>query len=323
MARRFEYTRGMVLLVLAVLTLAQRPAAAPAQEAPPAASESVAAEMLQLARVAAGDVVYGLGSIATIPQAAARVGARGVAIEFEAALRPQALADATVVTLDLTPALNLRLEPILRELRPGTRIVSHRYGIGAWRAEESVTASDGMTIFLWTVPRRPVRTPDIFFVPTDQPIVEQMLELAGVTAKDVVYDLGSGDGRIVVIAAQNHGARGVGVEIDPELVQRARQVARDAQLSDKVTFLEGDLFEADLSAATVVTLFLSDGINRRLEAKLKRELKPGARVVSRRFRIVSWEPDRTMTAADGTSLFLWIVKEPQRLLRLRAGLPLL
>src|SRR6476620_8504482 len=88
----------------------------------------------------------------------------------------------------------------------------------------------------------PARTPDIFFVPTWQPVVYQMLELAGVTKDDVVYDLGSGDGRIVVLAAQKYGARGVGVELDPRLVEISRQVARDAQVTDRVRFVEGDLF---------------------------------------------------------------------------------
>jgi cyclopropane fatty-acyl-phospholipid synthase-like methyltransferase len=313
----------VVVLILALLTVAQRPAT----------EERVAMEMLQFARVGAGDVVYDLGSAGAVPIAAAeRFGARGIGIGLEPAEAERArdaarrrgvadrvsfveghlatapYAEATVVILDLTPALNLRLEPVLRrELRPGARIVSHRYGIGAWRADDSVKASDGTMLFLWTVPRPPARTPDIFFVPTEHQVVEQMLELAGVTSQDVVHDLGSGDGRMVVIAAQKYGARGVGVEIDPSLVARARQVAREAQLGDRVTFVEGDLFDADLSGATVVTLFLSDRVNERLEAKLKRELKPGARIVSHQFRIGDWVPDRTVPAADGTSLFLWTI----------------
>ena len=324
--------RTTATAILWLLTMLVRGPAL-AQEVP-AADDRVAIEMLQLAQAGAGDVVYDLGSGGRIPIVAAeRFGARGVGIGLEAAeverardaARRRGVADrvtfvegqlstagyagATVVILDLTPALNLRLEPILRrELRPGTRIVSHRYGIGAWRADDSATASDGTTLFLWTVPRAPARTPDIFFVPTEQRVVEEMLDLANVTGRDVVHDLGSGDGRIVVVAAQKYGARGVGVEIDPALVSRARQVARDAQLGDKVTFVEGDLFDADLSGATVVTLFLSDRVNQRLEAKLKRELKPGARIVSHQFRIGDWVPDRTVPAADGTSLFLWTIR---------------
>ena len=153
---------------------------------------------------------------------------------------------------------------------------------------------------------RPLRTPDIFFLPTWQSVVYEMLQLAAVTRDDVVYDLGSGDGRIVIIAAQKYGARGVGVEIDPKLVGIARQVAREAQVADRVTFLEGDLFTLDISRATVVTLFLSNTVNRKLEAKLKRELRPGTRIVSHQFGIGSWEPEKTVRGVeDGTDLFLW------------------
>ena len=156
--------------------------------------------------------------------------------------------------------------------------------------------------------QRPARAPDIFFTPTWEPVVFEMLQLADVTAKDVVYDLGSGDGRIVVLAAQKYGARGVGIELDPKLVEISRQVAREAELSDKVTFIEGDLFAADISGATVVTLYLSTSVNRQLEAKLKRELRPGTRVVSHQFRIGDWAPERTVKAqGDGTELFLWTI----------------
>lgn len=305
------------------------------RQPPPRLSDRLAEEMLRLARAGSGDVVYDLGSIETIPiMAARRFGARAVGIGLEPAQAEHAreaaraysigdrvrfiegslltanLAEATVVTLDLSPNLNLRLEPILRrELRPGTRIVSHRYGIGAWRADETARGSDGTTLFLWTVPRPPARAPDIFFVPTQQPVIEQMLQLAGVTANDLLYDLGSGDGRIVVIAAQKYGARGVGVEIDPALVDISRQVARDAQVDNVVRFIEADLFTVDLSEATVVTLFLSQSINRRLEAKLKRELRNGARVVSHQFDMGEWKPDLTVEAEDGTSLYRWTVRK--------------
>ena len=111
----------------------------------------------------------------------------------------------------------------------------------------------------------PPRAPDIFFVPTWQPVVYQMLELAGVTRDDVVVDLGSGDGRIVILAAQKYGARGVGIELDGKLVERSRQIAREAEVADRVTFSQGDLFAADLSSATVVTLFLSKLKEHRIE----------------------------------------------------------
>jgi SAM-dependent methyltransferase len=153
--------------------------------------------------------------------------------------------------------------------------------------------------------QRQARTPDIYFTPTREVVADAMLNLARVGAKDVVYDLGSGDGRIVILAAQKYGARGVGVELDPRLVEISRQVAREGNVADRVTFIEGDLFTADIGAATVVTLYLSPGINRRLEPKLRRELRPGARIVSHQFRIGTWTPDKTVRAEDGTDLFLW------------------
>jgi len=152
----------------------------------------------------------------------------------------------------------------------------------------------------------PARTPDIHWVGTPQPIADAMLKLAGVTANDVVYDLGSGDGRIVILAAQKYGAAGVGVEIDRRLVEISRQVAREGQVDDRVAFIEGDLFTADISSATVVTLWLSDSVNLRLEAKLKRELPPGARIVSHQFRIGTWAPDKTIRVED-VDLFLWTI----------------
>jgi SAM-dependent methyltransferase len=156
--------------------------------------------------------------------------------------------------------------------------------------------------------QQPARTPDILFVPTREVVADQMLMLARVTADDVVYDLGSGDGRIVNLAAQKYGARGVGIELQPRLVEIARQVARDAGIVDKVTFLEGDLFSADISRATVVTLYLSPSVNRTLESKLRRELAPGTRIVSHQFPIGQWEPDRVVRADDKTDLFLWTVR---------------
>lgn len=138
-----------------------------------------------------------------------------------------------------------------------------------------------------------------------------MLELAVVTPDDVVYDLGSGDGRIVVIAAQKYGARGVGVELDPKLVEISRQVAREAEVSDRVAFVQGDLFTATISDATVVTLYLSPSANAELEPKLRRELRPGTRIVSHQFPIGRWIPERTIRAPeDGTELYLYVVPRP-------------
>jgi predicted RNA methylase len=153
----------------------------------------------------------------------------------------------------------------------------------------------------------PTKTPDIHYAPTRQVVADAMLRMANVTAKDVVYDLGSGDGRIVVIAAQKYGARGVGIEIDHALVERSRGIAREGGVGDRVTFIEGDLFTTDISPATVVTMYLSTTVNMRLEPKLKRELKPGTRIVAEQFRIGVWPPDSTMRV-ENQQLFLWTIR---------------
>ena len=141
-------------------------------------------------------------------------------------------------------------------------------------------------------------------------VVNEMLRLGAVTAHDVVYDLGSGDGRIVIAAAQDRGARGVGFEIDPALVAEATAHARRLGLADRVTFRQDDLFKADLRDATVVTLYLSPDLNRRLRPKLLRELRPGARIVSHAFDMGDWAPTQTLqvTSNQGThTLYLWVV----------------
>jgi SAM-dependent methyltransferase len=152
----------------------------------------------------------------------------------------------------------------------------------------------------------PRRTPDIYFAPTPQVLADAMLTLAKVTADDVVFDLGSGDGRIIVLAAQKYHARGVGIELQPRLVDISRQVAREGGVEDRATFIEGDLFTADIRAATVVTLWLSGTVNAQLEPKLRRELRPGTRIVSRQFLIGHWTPDRTVRV-ENEELFLWMI----------------
>jgi SAM-dependent methyltransferase len=154
--------------------------------------------------------------------------------------------------------------------------------------------------------QKPVRQPDIHFTPTRHAIADAMLQLAGVTKDDVVYDLGSGDGRIVILAAQKYGARGVGIEIDPKLVAISRQVAQEGNVADRVEFIEGDLFTADISQATVVMLYLSSSMNRQLEPKLRTELRPGTRIVAHQFPIGKWTPDRRLTV-EGVEIFLWSV----------------
>ena len=151
--------------------------------------------------------------------------------------------------------------------------------------------------------------PDVLFVPTPQPVVEAMLEAAGVKAGDVVYDLGCGDGRIVITAATKFGARGVGIDIDPAMVKAATAKAAAAGVSDRVRFITGNLFDADLSEATVVTLYLLQSLNERLRPKLVRELKPGARVVSHVFNMgPEWPPEKTLTV-DRSRIYLWTIPE--------------
>jgi tRNA G10 N-methylase Trm11 len=150
-------------------------------------------------------------------------------------------------------------------------------------------------------------TPDIHYVPTSGRVADAMLKLARVTANDVVYDLGSGDGRIVIAAAKQFGARGVGVELDAELVKEARKNAMKAGVSDRVTFVQDDLFKTNLSDATVVTLYLSNSINMRLRSLLQQQLKPGSRVVSHRFEMGDWKPDATVRL-EGTSVHLWTIR---------------
>jgi len=153
----------------------------------------------------------------------------------------------------------------------------------------------------------PAPTPDIHYVPTSGGVADAMLKLAHVTANDVVYDLGSGDGRIVIAAAKKYGARGVGVELDAELVKEARKNAMKAGVSDRVTFVQEDLFKTNLSDATVVTLYLSNSINMRLRSLLQQQLKPGSRVVSHRFEMGDWKPD-AIVKLEGTSIRLWTIR---------------
>ena len=154
-------------------------------------------------------------------------------------------------------------------------------------------------------------TPDIHYVPTSGGVTDAMLKLAKVTPSDVVYDLGSGDGRIVIAAAKKYGARGVGIELDPELIKTATKNARKAGVADKVTFIQADLFKADLSDATVVTLYLSNSINRRIASILQRQLKPGARIVSHRFDMGDWKPEADVRL-EGTHVYLWTIRGPER-----------
>jgi len=150
------------------------------------------------------------------------------------------------------------------------------------------------------------RSPDVVFVPTPTEVVDAMLKTANVSRKDLVYDLGCGDGRIVIAAAKQFGARGVGVDIDPVRITEARANAQAEGVADRVKFVEGDLFETDLRPATVVTLYLLEQLNLKLQPKLVTELRPGTRIVSHAFSMGPWTPDKELTV-NGRRVYLWTI----------------
>src|SRR5262245_9023610 len=152
------------------------------------------------------------------------------------------------------------------------------------------------------------KRPDVRFLPTPDNVVDRMLGLAHVTAADVVFDLGSGDGRIPIAAAKKYGARGVGIEIDDQLVRVSRENAIKAGVADRVTFIQGDLFQADISQASVVTLFLLPSMNIQLIPKFRRELRHGARIVSHHFAMGdAWVPDVEQDVS-GLMIYLWKIQ---------------
>jgi phospholipid N-methyltransferase len=152
-------------------------------------------------------------------------------------------------------------------------------------------------------------TPEVPYVPTPQAVVDRMLQIANVNSNDVVYDLGSGDGRIPITAVQEYNAqRAVGVDIDPERVREANQNAQQANVTDNVEFRQQDLFETDLSEATVVTLYLLPEVNLRLRPKLLSELAPGTRIVSHAFDMGDWSPEQ-VEEVNGKTIYYWTVPE--------------
>ena len=174
-------------------------------------------------------------------------------------------------------------------------------------------------LFLWLIilssilasaQGKKLREPDVGYEPSPQNVVERMLKLANVHKGDVVYDLGCGDGRIVITAAKQFGATGVGIDIDPIRIKESLQNAHKAGVIDRVTFSIGDLFTADIQEATVVALFLSYSVNLKLRPKLLRELKPGTRVVSYYWSMDDWKPDKRIEV-DGDPIYLWTIPAKQ------------
>jgi 16S rRNA A1518/A1519 N6-dimethyltransferase RsmA/KsgA/DIM1 with predicted DNA glycosylase/AP lyase activity len=152
------------------------------------------------------------------------------------------------------------------------------------------------------------RSPDVVYVPTPQAVVDKMLELAKVGKDDILFDLGSGDGRIPITAAKKFGTRGTGIDIDPARVKEANANAKKEGVSDKVQFRQQDLFKSDFSKATVVTLYLLPELNVKLRPQLFKQLKPGTRIVSHAFDMGDWKPEKVVQV-DGKTVYYWTVPE--------------
>ena len=353
--------------------------------------EPVVEAMLKLAKVTDQDVVYDLGCgdgrivITAVKKYKAKKGLgielapervklskdnakkEGVSDKVEiregSVLDLKDVADASVVTLYLLPDINLKLMPILKKMKPGSRIVSHDFDMGDWKADKELTVKDAdgreHSIYLWTIPgekkkvepkkeepkkeepkkveskkeepkkvepkpevkkvektevKKEERTIVVPYVPTPQKVVDAMLKLANVKEGEVVYDLGCGDGRIVVTAVKSFKAKkGYGIDLNPERVKDSNEAAKKANVADKVKFEQGDVLKiADVSEANVVTLYLLPEVNRRLAPMLKKTLKPGSRVVSHDFDMGDWEPEKKIELVDEDGvdhvIYLWTIK---------------
>ncbi|NJM73237.1 MAG: class I SAM-dependent methyltransferase [Scytonema sp. RU_4_4] len=207
----------------------------------------------------------------------------------------------------------MQLQRILGLLMVSVSVVS--LGVAGCTQQRNFEAEATTTTFPSPAPtmQRQERQADVPYVPTPQEVVNQMLQLAKVSSNDVVYDLGSGDGRIPITAVQKYSAsRATGVEINPQLVQQAQANAQKAGVTDRVKFVQQDLFQTDLSDATVVTLYLLPDVNLKLRPKLLQELKPGTRIVSHDFDMGEWKPERVVQVQVQNrqhTLYYWVVPE--------------
>ena len=150
------------------------------------------------------------------------------------------------------------------------------------------------------------RTPDVIYVPTPQEVVEDMLRLVDMKKGDVLYDLGSGDGRIAITAAKKYGVKATGIDIDPDRIKEANATARKAGVTNLVSFRQEDLFKADFKDATVVTLYLLPDLNVKLRPRLWNELKPGTRIVSHQFDMGTWKPEKRLES-NGRTVYFWTI----------------
>ena len=160
-------------------------------------------------------------------------------------------------------------------------------------------------------PRKPSQQPDVIFVPTPHEVVDDMLRLANVRKGDILYDLGSGDGRIAIAAAKKYGIKAVGIDIDPERIREATENARKAGVTTLVEFRQEDLFKADFQEATVVTLYLLPDLNVKLRPRLWEELKPGTRIVSHQFDMGTWKPEKRLES-NGRVVYFWTIPEKKK-----------
>ena len=155
-------------------------------------------------------------------------------------------------------------------------------------------------------PRKPAQQPDVIYVPTPHEVVDDMLRLANVGKSDILYDLGSGDGRIAIAAAKKFGIRAVGIDIDPERIREANENARRAGVTHLVEFRQEDLFKADFREASVITLYLLPDLNVKLRPRLLDELKPGTRIVSHQFDMGTWKPEKRLES-NGRVVYFWTI----------------
>lgn len=188
----------------------------------------------------------------------------------------------------------LILAPLL--LAPGAAIALERFSPYSQFAQAQIRGTG------------PERGPDVIYLPTPQEVVEDMLRLANVRRGDVLYDLGSGDGRIAVTAARLYGIRAVGIDIDPERIQEANENARRHGVEKLVTFRQQDLFTSDFREATVVTLYLLPDLNVKLRPRLMAQLRPGSRVVSHQFEMGNWKPAKKLES-NGRTVYFWVIPE--------------
>lgn len=301
-------------------------------------------EMLKLAQVKKDDLVYdlGCGDGRIVIAAAKKYGCKAVGYDIDPNRVKESrenvaknkvgdivsieqkdiftldLSKADVITLYLLPSLNVKLIPQLDKLKPGSRIVSHDFDMQGIKPEKVIKVYSKVddrehTVYLWKIPLNKelkyIRQPDILYVPTPQEIVDKMLELAQVKKDDLVYDLGCGDGRIVVTAAKKYGCKAVGYDIDPQRVKESRKNVDANNVGNLVAIEQRDVFTLDLSKADVITLYLLPSLNVKLIPQLEK-LKPGSRIVSHDFDMKGVKPDKVIKITpEGSSreheVYLW------------------